>query len=143
MTVHDLPPTAGYLAGEHVRLRHELSLLAGDLASEMAADATERGEWMSLLQARGLLEEEAEMVAIPDVVAALHALLGSTPARLIGVSLPDVVGDVRAQNQPGTYQEYPNWQIPITDRDGERVQVEDLPRYELTETVVAAIQDHL
>ena len=143
VTVHDLPPTAGYLAGEHVRLRHELSLLAGDLASEMAADATERGEWMSLLQARGLLEEEAEMVAIPDVVAALHALLGSTPARLIGVSLPDVVGDVRAQNQPGTYQEYPNWQIPITDRDGERVQVEDLPRYELTETVVAAIQDHL
>ncbi len=143
VTVHDLPPTAGYLAGEHVRLRHELSLLAGDLASEMAADATERGEWMSLLQARGLLEEEAEMVAIPDVVVALHALLGSTPARLIGVSLPDVVGDVRAQNQPGTYQEYPNWQIPITNRNGERVQVEDLPRYELTETVVAAIQRHL
>ena len=27
VTTHDLPPTPGYLAGEHVRLRHALGLL--------------------------------------------------------------------------------------------------------------------
>ncbi len=31
VTTHDLPPTAGYLAGEHVDLRHRLGLLTEPL----------------------------------------------------------------------------------------------------------------
>lgn len=137
VTVHDLPPTAGYLADEHVRLRHELGLLSGDVAGEMAKAENERNEWLALLRQRGYLGEQETHV--DDIVVALHRLLASTPARLLGVSLPDVVGDTRAQNQPGTHLEYPNWRVPMTDATGAPVALEDLARYRLTEAVVAAV----
>ena len=38
VTTHDLPPTAGYLAGEHVRLRAELGLLTRPVEEELADD---------------------------------------------------------------------------------------------------------
>ena len=41
MTTHDLPPTTGYLAGDHVRLRDRLGLLTRPLDEELAA-ATRR-----------------------------------------------------------------------------------------------------
>ena len=43
-----------------------------------------------------------------------------------GVSLADAVGERRAQNQPGTDQEYPNWKVPLADSSGRVVLVEDL-----------------
>jgi 4-alpha-glucanotransferase len=43
---------------------------------------------------------------------------------LIGIGLPDVVGDRRAQNQPGTDQEYPNWRVPLADAAGVPVLLE-------------------
>ncbi|MDR1265682.1 MAG: hypothetical protein LBK42_09045 [Propionibacteriaceae bacterium] len=36
VTTHDLPPTAGCLAHDHVSLRHSLSLLTESLADEIA-----------------------------------------------------------------------------------------------------------
>ena len=60
------------------------------------------------------------------VCLALHRALGASPSRLVGLSLPDVVGDRRAQNQPGTDQEYPNWRIPMTDAQGQVLLIEDL-----------------
>ena len=36
------------------------------------------------------------------------------------------MGDRRAQNQPGTDQEYPNWRVPLTDADGCPVLLDDL-----------------
>jgi 4-alpha-glucanotransferase len=42
------------------------------------------------------------------------------------VGLPDVVGDRRAQNQPGTDQEYPNWRVPLTDGSGKAVLLDAL-----------------
>ena len=30
----------------------------------------------------------------------------------------DAVGEKRAQNQPGTNNEYPNWRIPLADAKG-------------------------
>ena len=40
--------------------------------------------------------------------------------------LADAVGDRRAQNQPGTDQEYPNWRLPLADGVGLPVLLEDL-----------------
>jgi 4-alpha-glucanotransferase len=37
-----------------------------------------------------------------------------------------VIGDRRAQNQPGTDQEYPNWRVPMTNAAGEVMLIEDL-----------------
>ena len=123
VTTHDLPPTAAYLAGDHVRLRDSLGLLTRDVDEEMALDTAERQAWLDVLRDRGLLEPGA---GIPATVEALHRLLMFSPARLIGVSLTDMVGDRRTQNQPGTEDEYPNWRVALTGDDGAVLSVDDV-----------------
>ncbi len=123
VTTHDLPPTAGFLAGEHVLLRDRLGLLTRPLDEEMAVITAERQAWLDLLRARGLLAPGADTAA---TVEALHRLLLWSPARLVGVSLTDMVGDRRTQNQPGTVDEYPNWRVPLSDPAGEVLLLDDV-----------------
>jgi 4-alpha-glucanotransferase len=128
-TTHDLPPTASRLTGDHVELRDRLGLLTRPVEEERAEAATEAAEWLALLARLGLLEgagggvseqsEEAE-------IQALHRFLLRTPARMVGVWLPDTVGDRRPQNLPGTWDQYPNWRLPIADADGRPVTLEEL-----------------
>lgn len=123
VNTHDLPPTAGYLRGEHIRLRHELGLSERDMGVEMAEDEAVRDSYLELLRDLGLLREGAT----PDEqVEALHAFLTLTPARLRCVSLADMVGDRRAINQPGTFREYSNWSLPLSGPDGQVVSLADV-----------------
>jgi 4-alpha-glucanotransferase len=123
VTTHDLPPTAGYLADEHVRLRDSLGLLTRSVAEELAAAQTERAAWLAELHRVGLLSKHAD---IEQTVLALHQYLGRTPSRLLGVALTDAVGDRRTQNQPGTTDEYPNWRVPLSGPDGQPMMLEDV-----------------
>jgi 4-alpha-glucanotransferase len=123
VTTHDLPPTAGYLAGVHVELRDRLGLLTRSLADEVAADEAERGSWLSEVRQRTGLPEDA---GTEQTVEALHRYLTLTPARLLCVSLADAVGDRRTQNQPGTTDEYPNWRIPLSGPDEKPLLLEDV-----------------
>lgn len=141
VTVHDLPPTAGYLAGEHVRIRSDLGLLNRSVSDELRVAELENSEWVAVLRERGWLPGDDAEVSVDQIVAALHRFVAATPARLIGVSLPDLVGDTRAQNQPGTDQEYPNWRIPLADRNQQPVPLEELPDAPLVEPVLAALRD--
>lgn len=124
VTTHDLPPTAGYLAGEHVRLRDALGLLTRPAEEELAGDQAQQQAWMSELRRVGLLDSGDNDV--DSVVLALHRYLGRTPSRLLSLSLADAVGEVRTQNQPGTTDEYPNWRVPLGDPQGQRVLLEDV-----------------
>ena len=56
VTTHDLPPTAGYLAGDHVRLRDELGVLTRSLEAELEADEKDRQAWLDNLRDLGVLE---------------------------------------------------------------------------------------
>jgi 4-alpha-glucanotransferase len=123
VTTHDLPPTAGYLTGEHVKLRDRLGLLTRPLAEESAADDEERESWLDEVRSRGLLEPGADIAA---TVEALHRYLTLTPARLLSVALTDAVGDRRTQNQPGTTDEYPNWRVPLSGPDERPLLLEDV-----------------
>ncbi|AFM17494.1 4-alpha-glucanotransferase [Mycolicibacterium chubuense NBB4] len=124
VTTHDLPPTAGYLAGEHVRLRDELGLLTRPADEELAADRAQQAAWMAELRRVGLLgDDETDVDA---TVLALHRYLGLTPSRLLALSLADAVGDVRTQNQPGTTDEYPNWRVPLSNPQGRQMLLEDV-----------------
>ncbi len=49
VTTHDLPPTAGYLAGEHVRIRSDLGLLTRSVEQERAQDAADQAGWLAEL----------------------------------------------------------------------------------------------
>ncbi|KUJ69294.1 4-alpha-glucanotransferase [Streptomyces albus subsp. albus] len=123
-TTHDLPSTAARLTGEHVGLRHRLGLLTRPLAQERAEDAVEVGEWLALLGRTGLLPEGPgnEEAAIK----AVYRFLLRTPALMVGVWLPDAVGDRRPQNLPGTWDQYPNWRLPIADALGRPMSLEEL-----------------
>jgi 4-alpha-glucanotransferase len=144
VTVHDLPPTAGYLRDEHVRIRSELGLLTTSADVEHANAARERDAWSDVLVTHGWLDPYSDLDSDEgkdDFVVALHRAVAASPARLVGVSLPDVIGDRRAQNQPGTDQEYPNWRVPMTDADGVPVLLEDLlDRPELMDRIVKAVR---
>ena len=129
VTVHDLPPTAGFLRDEHVRIRESLDLLTTDPAVEYANARRDREQWAALLRDAGFLAADADLdtdAGLDAMAIALHRAVGSTQARLVGVGLPDVVGDRRAQNQPGTYLEYPNWRVPMTDSAGHPMLLEDV-----------------
>lgn len=115
VTTHDLPPTAGFLAGDHVRLRDRLGLLTRPADEELAAATAEQQAWLDELRRVGLLGADP---SVEDTVLALHRYLARTPALLRCLALTDAVGERRTQNQPGTQDEYPNWRIPLAGPDG-------------------------
>ena len=123
VTTHDLPPTAGYLAGEHVTLRSRLGLLTEPVDVVRRAAEAERDRMLAALRHRGLLGDDPSE---REVVEALHRWVLLSPALLVGVSLADMVGERRAQNQPGTDREYPNWKVPLADGSGRVVLADDL-----------------
>lgn len=143
--VHDLPPTEAFIRGDHIRLRAELGVLARPPEDEFSDHRQELGQWAQLLQQWQLvspelaatliaaLEEQAstgsagwEDVPTEAFLDALQRLLARKPPRLLAVSLTDLVGEQVPQNQPGTHREYPNWCVPLTDRTGAPVLLEDL-----------------
>ncbi|CAL9446454.1 4-alpha-glucanotransferase [Streptomyces sp. enrichment culture] len=128
-TTHDLPPTAARLTGEHVELRDRLGLLARPLAEERAEAATDVAEWLAVLTRLGLLEGTGggcDVSSEEAQVQAVHRFLVRTPARLVGLWLPDGTGDRRPQNLPGTWDQYPNWRLPVADAEGRAMTLEDV-----------------
>ena len=132
VTTHDLPPSAGYLTLEHVAVRGELGLLENSIEEEKASEARSINTVVAAVAARGLLPEgttvdsDSSQDQVDDVVAALHAYLVQSPARILGVAVPDLVGDRRPVNQPGTDKEYPNWKVPVSGADGNSVTLEQI-----------------
>ncbi len=125
VTTHDLPPTAGYLAGEHIRLQHSLGLLTESLNVELDQARRERSAVIAGLVERGLLDR-TDTEDTEAIVLAMHRFLVATPARVLCAALTDAVGDRRTQNQPGTSTEYPNWRVPLSGPDGRPLALEDL-----------------
>ena len=123
VTTHDLPPTAGYLAGDQVRLQHQLGLLDG----------------RPRRRARRRPREQVERLA-----GARYAAAGCSPTARTTSSRrctatwrsprpgcsasrsTDAVGDRRTQNQPGTTDEYPNWRVPLAGPDGVPLPLEEV-----------------
>ncbi len=139
VTTHDLPPTAGFLALEHVDIRERLGLLTRPVEEERAVEEQSIATMRDALVARGWLEPGA---GVPSVMEAMHRWLGHTPSALLAISLADAVGDRRAINQPGTDAEYPNWRLPLTGPDGALVSLEDAMQAELAARLFrAASQD--
>ncbi|MBV8445919.1 MAG: 4-alpha-glucanotransferase [Candidatus Dormibacteraeota bacterium] len=145
VTTHDLPPAAGYVAGEHVRLRARLGLLTRPFDEELAKDDAEQAAWRAELRRVGLLDDAGDIEAgieadVEQTVLALHRYLGRTPSRLLLLALADAVGDRRTQNQPGTTDEYPNWRVPLAGPDGRQILLDDVFRDPRAARLAAAMR---
>jgi 4-alpha-glucanotransferase len=98
---------------------------------------------MGLLRHRGLLPPD-EPGTEQERIEALHRLLAQSPSVLLGVALVDAVGERRVQNQPGTTSaQYPNWQVPLADSDGESVLLDSLAGNERFNSLLAAVEESL
>ncbi len=72
LTTHDLPTAAGYLEGEHVRVRAGLGLLSRSARAEWAGWRAERDDLINLLRAEGLLGADVA-AGTGDHAAGKHA----------------------------------------------------------------------
>ena len=146
VTTHDLPPSAGYLALEHVAIREQLGLLTRSVEEEREVERASIDRVTRALRARGLLDDaEVDPDVVEDVdgvVIGLHRWLARTPSRMVAVALADLVGDRRAINQPGTSDEYPNWRIPLAGPDGVPVGLDDAMGADLAPDLFAALREH-
>ncbi len=118
VTTHDLPTAAGWLAQEHVRVRHALGQLGHSLEQEQARAGHERDLLLGMLAHEGLLGD--------DVVLSLHEALVASPCRIVLAAYGDAVGDLRQPNLPGTIDEYPCWRLPVAGPDGRALSLEEL-----------------
>jgi 4-alpha-glucanotransferase len=121
VTTHDLPTAAGFLAEEHVRVRHALDQLGHSLEVEQKRVREERRALLEMLTQTGLLER-----CDGDVVLAMHEALVASPGVLVLAAFGDAIGDLRQPNLPGTVDEYPNWRLPLADAAGRPVMLEEL-----------------
>ncbi|MBM6700116.1 4-alpha-glucanotransferase [Bifidobacterium pullorum subsp. saeculare] len=129
VNTHDLPPAAGYLEFEHVKLRERLGLLEGSAEDFERSARHERDAMLRMLVDNGYLDASLADDPVANeraVVEAQYRALTGTPCKLLAAAIVDAVGEKRAQNQPGTNNEYPNWRIPLADAEGNPVPVEGL-----------------
>ncbi|MCF2435680.1 4-alpha-glucanotransferase [Streptomyces thinghirensis] len=143
-TTHDLPSTAARLTGEHVELRDRLGLLTRPLEEERAEASADTAEWLDVLARLGLLHGTGGDTGTPSEEAgiqAVHRFLLRTPARMAGIWLPDAVGDRRPQNLPGTWDQYPNWRLPVADAEGRPVTLEDLAASARLHALIDVVRD--
>ncbi|GJN41961.1 4-alpha-glucanotransferase [Corynebacterium ammoniagenes] len=142
---HDLPPTLAYLGGEHITLRDRLGLFTRPVEDEVAEDMAFQAQVLHRMSDTGLLPERdfahlsrKERGNPTQLMGALHAFIAGTPSALTCTNLVDMVGDIRAQNQPGTTSDlYPNWCIPLCDSEGHPVLIEQLANNALFQAITA------
>ena len=96
---HDTPTIGGFAAGRDIDWWAKLGWIDASDAEHMQ------------------VRRQAEVSTIlhdGDFRAYLHTLLARSNAALVAVQLDDVLGEVEAQNLPGTIDEHPNWRRKYT-----------------------------
>ncbi|KAA8821361.1 4-alpha-glucanotransferase [Bifidobacterium vespertilionis] len=127
--VHDMPPCAGYLQYEHVKVRAALGLLEGSVDDfQKSAEAEQRAMLRMLLNGGWISADCVNDVPghLQQIIEGMYRAMTASPCKLLAAAIVDGVGETRTQNQPGTNNEYPNWRVPLADGDGNPIMVEGL-----------------
>jgi len=98
-----MPTLAGFWAGRDVALRRAVGQIATDDEEARARDERDRdrAHLLRLLEAEQILPQGSVPQSSAELRAAVHGFLWSTPARLVGLSLDDLTGEVEPVNIPG------------------------------------------
>jgi 4-alpha-glucanotransferase len=120
---HDLPTLAAWWTGEDLVLRAAIALYPSArmaqgarrerrLARLALVDALERAAVIDPAGAERLRDDArrgGSLDVVPELTAAAHRFLSSTPSLLIVVAIEDILAEAGAVNVPGTFDEHPNW----------------------------------
>jgi 4-alpha-glucanotransferase len=145
VSTHDLAPLGGWWLANDIDLRARAGLPGGENPDERRA---ERGRDRRLL-CTALVEEQLlpddltdavrGQVDLPHdlpeaVLVGVHRYLARSPARLLGVQIEDMTGEIEQANVPGTMDDQPNWRRRIP------VALEELPALETFRRVAEAVR---
>ena len=104
---HDTPTLKGFLTGRDIDWWEKLGWIDG--REEQTARIRREAEIRDLL---ALNDETPNLDPTPprvDPLTNLHEALAISPVAMVSVQLDDLLGEIEAQNLPGTIDEHPNW----------------------------------
>ncbi len=116
-STHDTPTLHGYLQQKDIDWWRKLDWIDHDKEIELRSSRTI--EVKALTKMAGVENSPNEAENIYELSIAIHGILAQSPVAMVSVQLDDAIGEVEAQNLPGTINEHPNWQrrssLPIED----------------------------
>ncbi len=143
-STHDLPPLAAWWHAGDVALFQSLGVI--DAAEARRATRQRNADRRKLIDRlrRDLPKrlipaafhagaKEAADRFTQETAVAVHAFLARTPSMLFGIQFEDLCGADMPVNVPGTWKEYPNWQLRA------RATVEEAPETPLWTAIVTAV----
>lgn len=107
---HDTPTLKGFWYGQDIAWWQKMGWLG---SSEAAARNSERARQRGGLRAQCGLPP---LASDEHIAEAIQARLATAPSALVALQLDDLLGELDAQNLPGTIDEHPNWRrrAPVT-----------------------------
>ena len=144
VSTHDLPPLAAWWYAGDVALFQSLGVI--DAAEARRATRQRNADRQKLIDrlsrdlpkrltkpAFDIGAKKATDRFTQDTAVAIHAFLARTPSLLFGIQFEDLCGAEMPVNVPGTWKEYPNWQLRA------RRSVEEAPEAPLWTAIVQAV----
>jgi 4-alpha-glucanotransferase len=115
---HDMAALSGFWSGRDIDVRRHVGLFANDDEAQVAHNHRdrERAALIRLLANDHVLPDAHAPASLAELRGAVHAFLCQTPARLAGISLDDLSGEVEPVNVPGVGPDkYPSWTRKMRD----------------------------
>lgn len=109
---HDMPALTGFWNGRDIDVRRQVGLIVSneDADAAHAERAAERDALLRRLVEDNVIPELRSLKSLPELRGAVHAFLCRTPARLVGISLDDLTGEIEPVNVPGVGPDkYSSW----------------------------------
>jgi 4-alpha-glucanotransferase len=143
VSTHDLPPLASWWHAGDAALFESLGVI--DAAEARRSTRQRKADRRKLIDRlrrdlpkrlvpaafQGGTKKAADAYT-QEVAVAVHAFLARTPSLLFGIQFEDLCGADMPVNVPGTWKEYPNWQLRA------RATIEDAPETPLWTAIVGA-----
>lgn len=115
---HDMPALSGFWNGVDIDVRRQVGLIAtnDDAHRAHAERSGERDALLRRLVDDRVIPEPRSVKSLAELRGAVHTFLCRTPARLVGISLDDLAGEVQPVNVPGVGPDkYASWTRKMRD----------------------------
>ncbi len=104
---HDTPTLKGFWTGRDIDWWRKLGWINN--AAEAEARRRREIEKRELLALNETGSRGDASCHDANLIASVHTALAQAPVAMVSIQLDDILGEVEAQNLPGTVQEHPNW----------------------------------